>query len=46
MKITKWTLSLLILMGMDLNWSESKADTLPANLELVYEVSFGVCRTG
>lgn len=46
MNIVKWKLLLLFLMGISLSWSKSNADTLPANLELVYEVSFGVAELG
>lgn len=46
MKITNWTLLLLLLTGTSLGWSRSSADTLPTTLELVYEVSFGVAELG
>ena len=46
MKIIKWTLSFVLLAGIGLAWSESKADILPTNLELIYEVSFGVAELG
>lgn len=46
MNSTKWTSSLLLLVGISIGWPASKADTLPTNLELVYEVSFGVAELG